>query len=189
MFNEECAGHEFLRQFMVTSCCKSIKKNPSFLFYFFIYKCFLNSPEILSCTSYSVTDIYQEKNGEKNSWTYHSVIWTRVPVISHWFAPMHCCLMCFSVLEMYDDLHPPKKNRTKEERKLLLSILQRDVTEDHLSTIVLAPLWTVWQATKALTFQSHRLLPNREVLASQWLHLVHTNTLPYASPGVARVPL
>ena len=58
---------------------------------------------------------------------------------------------------------------------MLLSKLQRDVTKDHLSVIVLAPLWMVWQATKALTSQPHHLLPNREVLASQCLHLVHVH--------------
>ena len=42
--------------------------------------------------------------------------------------------------------------------------------EDHLSTIVLTPLWMVGQATKVLTSHSHHPLANREVLASQCLH-------------------
>ena len=69
----------------------------------------------------------ENRKEKKDSRTHHSLIWTRVPVIRHWSAPRHCCLPCFSVLEMYDDLHQKRKIK-KKKKELLLSILQRDVT-------------------------------------------------------------
>ena len=115
--------------------------------------------EILSYTTQTALDIYQKKNKNKTA-----------DLIIHWSGlelqlyptGVHCCLSRFSALEIVWWF--------TKNKKLLLSILQRDAMEDHLSTIVLTPLWMVWQATKVLTSQSHHPLANREVLASLYLH-------------------
>ena len=175
-------------------------------------------------------------------------------LIIHWsvlgfqFAPIHCCLLCFSILEMVwrftkkvafvhtkkgcnrgssgvhrtcvktaavscstshaDAVNTPlwwifknalwkashscritcERSESAWERKIALYKSNHHHLH-HLNTIVLTPLWMVWQATKVVTAQSHNLLSNREFLSSQCLHLVHTNTLPYPSPGVAWIPL